>query len=200
MWFSPMPMARWLHTVGHMKRIVAAAAGVTALALALGIPQVHADEAGMTLTASPNTGLVDGQTINLSGQNFPKHMTYHFEECSASTCTPLSGSIYNNEGTYFVNFAVIVQDKIGSNACSVWGCYIQPKWEYADGGAPLPTSAPSATIDFGTVATTTSSTIASTTTSSTLATTTTTTAAPRRNEALVKAIRTLLTRVRIWRG
>jgi Neocarzinostatin family len=72
----------------HYSRIIAT---ITLLLLALGTTAAHASPASGTITVTPNTGLSDGQTVQISGSGFRSNVVLNFGECGPVDTKPFNG-------------------------------------------------------------------------------------------------------------
>ena len=100
----------------HYSRIIAT---ITLLLLALGTTAAHASPQSGTITVTPNTGLSDLQTVQISGSGFRSNIVLNFSECGPVDTKPFNGGRHlalcsdsavsattDANGSFSVNFIV----------------------------------------------------------------------------------------------
>ena len=74
-----------------MKNYSRIIATITLLLLALGTTAAHASPSSATITVTPSSGLVDGQTVQISGSGFRSNIVLNFGECGPVDTKPFNG-------------------------------------------------------------------------------------------------------------
>ncbi len=125
----------------HYMRIIAS---LTLLLLALGTTAVQASAPSGTITVTPSTGLVDGQTVQVSGSGFQKNLDLAIIECGpvqpfparspwrSATCTYYAVTVTTDANGNFAAQAFTVSSTIqgaywtqGHNVPASYDCRIQ---------------------------------------------------------------------------
>jgi hypothetical protein len=132
-----------------------AAFGVAAAAIGLPITAAQATTAP-ALTATPSTGLTNGQSVAVSGTNFADTAMYYLVECSALTgaaaCDEADVVTGTTTATGTLAHAFVVKTgAIGTGTCPVGGtCYLvattNPDDPSAAGSTPITFATPSPVV------------------------------------------------------
>lgn len=93
----------------HYKRIIAA---ITVLLFALGTKSALASTSSPTVSVTPNTGLVDGQTVQVSGSGFQANIDLAIIECGPVQPFPLKGGPRTATCSYY--FVLVTTDANGN--------------------------------------------------------------------------------------
>lgn len=119
----------------NYKRIITT---ITILLLAWATTAAHASPPSPTVTVTPNTGLSDGQTVQISGSGFRSNVDLIFIECGPLDTQPFSGGRHSAtcsdyavtattdaSGSFSVNFTVstLVQGTTRVHGKNVPGTY-----------------------------------------------------------------------------
>ena len=84
-----------------MKNYTRILASITLLLLAFGTTVAHASAPSGTISVTPNTGLADGQSVQVSGSGFQKNLALAIIECGPIQPFPLKGGWQSATCTYY---------------------------------------------------------------------------------------------------
>jgi len=96
------------------KRIIIAI--ISILLLAAGTKRTLASAPSPTVTVTPNTGLSDGQTVQISGSGFRSNFVLYFAECGPLDTQPFSGGRHSATcSDYFVSATTDASGSFSAN-------------------------------------------------------------------------------------